>query len=68
MGHSDRNIDYEIKRQNAIEKELGCIFDRINPDQQIFDKFKAINEMHRHTKQSPKKSLIDNISKRLLEL
>ena len=32
FGHSDRNIDYEIKRQNAIEKELGCIFNRINPD------------------------------------
>ena len=32
FGHSDRNIDYEIKRQNAIEKELGCTFNRINPD------------------------------------
>ena len=23
-GHSDRNIDYEIKRQKSIEQELGC--------------------------------------------
>ena len=23
-GHSGRNIDYEIKRQEAIEKEIGC--------------------------------------------
>ena len=23
-GHEDRNIDYEIKRQKTIEKELGC--------------------------------------------
>ena len=23
-GHSDRNIDYEIKRHEAIEEELGC--------------------------------------------
>ena len=25
-GHSDRNIDYEIKRQKAIERERGCKF------------------------------------------
>ena len=27
-GHSDRNIDYKIKRQKTIEKELGCKFIR----------------------------------------
>ena len=31
-GHSDRNIDYEIKPQKAIEHELGCEFITINPD------------------------------------
>ena len=31
QGHNDRDIDYEIKRQKAIEKELGCEFIRINP-------------------------------------
>ena len=25
-GHSDRNIDYEVKRQKAIEQELGREF------------------------------------------
>ena len=25
-GHSDRNTDDEIKRQNTIEQELGCKF------------------------------------------
>ena len=29
-GHSDRNIDREIKRQRAIEWKLGCNFIRID--------------------------------------
>ena len=39
-GHSDRDIDYEIKRQKAIQKE-NCI--RINPYEENFNKRKAIN-------------------------
>ena len=35
-GHSNRNIDYEIKRQKAIEQELGCKFIRIEKKTQIF--------------------------------
>ena len=50
--HSDRNIDYEIKRQKAIEQKLGCEFIRINPGKDEFDIFKAINEFSRHIKQS----------------
>ena len=68
LGHNDRNIDYEIQRQKAIEKELGCVLIRINPDEENFDVFKAINEIYRHIKKSTKKSLIDKILKRLLEL
>ena len=30
-GASDRNIDYEIKRQKVIERELGCEFIRTDP-------------------------------------
>ena len=30
-GHSNRNIDYEIKRQKVIEQELGYKFFRIDP-------------------------------------
>ena len=75
-GHKDRNINHEIERKKAIEKELGCEFIRINPDKEGFNIFKAVNEILRHikksskesTKESTKKSLIDNLSKRLLEL
>ena len=31
-GHGERNVDYEIKRQKAVEEELGCGFIRIDPD------------------------------------
>ena len=65
---SDRNIDYEIQRQKAIEQEIGCEFIRINPDEKGFNVFKSINKINRHIEKSFKKSLIDKISKRLLEL
>ena len=68
LGHNDRNIDYEIQRQKALERELNCVFIRINPDEKDFNIFKEINKIHRHIKKSPKKSLKDKISKRLLEL
>ena len=61
FGHNDRNIDYEIQRQRAIEKELGCMFIRINPDEENLSIFRAINEIHRHIEISTKKSLIDKI-------
>ena len=71
-GHKNRNIDHEIKRQKAIEKELGCEFIRIDPDEEDFNIFKDINEIHRHikksTKKSTKKSLIDELSNKLLRL
>ena len=38
-GHSDRNIDYEIKRKKAIEQELGCTFIKIDPHTEEFDIF-----------------------------
>ena len=68
LGHNDRNIDYEIQRQKALERELNFVFIRINPDEKDFNIFKEINKIHRHIKKSSKKSLIDKISKRLLEL
>ena len=39
------------------DKELGCVFIRINPDAEDFNIFKEINKIHRHIKQS----LIDKI-------
>ena len=55
-GHKDRNINHEIQRQKAFEKELICEFIRIDPDEEDFNIFKAINEIHRHIKKSTKKS------------
>ena len=60
-GHSDRNIDYEIKQQKTIEQELGCKFIRTDPDKEDFEIFRSI-------KQSTKKTLIIRISTRLLGL
>ena len=57
LGYNDRNIDYEIERQRAIEKELDCVFIRINPDAKNFKIFKEINKIHRHIK----KYLIEKI-------
>ena len=54
-GHSNRSIDYKIKRQKSIEQELACKFIRIDPDKEDFDIFRAINEIFRHIKQSTKK-------------
>ena len=50
LGHTNRNINYEIERQKALEKELNCVFIRINPDEKFFSIFKEINKIHRHTK------------------
>ena len=68
LGHNDRNIDYEIQRQRALERKLNRVFIRINPDAVEFNIFREINKIHRHIKKSSKKSWIDKISKRLLEL
>ena len=66
-GHSNRNIDYEIKRQKTIEQELDCKFIKNCPDKEDLDIFIAINEIFRNIKQSTKKTLINKISTRLLE-
>ena len=65
-GHSDRNIDKEIKRQKTLEQDLGCNFIRIDPGKEDFYIFRATNEIFRCIKQSTKKTLINKISKRLL--
>ena len=72
LGHNDRNINDEIQRQQALEGELNCVFIRINPDAIDLNIFKEITKIHRHinqlTKQKTKESIIDNHSKRLLEI
>ena len=76
LGHNERNIDYEIKMQQALEKELSCVFIRINPDAVDFNIFKEIKKMHRHinqltkqqTKKQTKKSVIDNLFKKIVRI
>ena len=58
----------EIKRQKALEQEIGCKFIRIDPDKEEFDIFKTANKIFRHIKQSTKKTLINKISTILLRL
>ena len=58
LGHADRNLSNEIKRQEALKKELDCVFLRINPDEEDFNIFKEIKKIHRHTKKSTKKITI----------
>ena len=49
LGHADRNLSNETKRQKAPEKELDCVFIRTNPDKKT-NIFKEINRIHRHVK------------------
>ena len=65
-----------FERQRALERELNCVFVRINPDEPDFNIYREINKIHRHinqltipqTKQQTKESIIDNISNELLKL
>ena len=68
LGNAHRNLNNQIERQKALERELNCVFIIINPDEKDFNIFKEINKIHRHIKKSTKRLLIDRISKRLLEL
>ena len=49
-GHKDRNIEQEIQRQKPLEKKRCCKFIRIDLDEEDFNIFKAINEIHGHIK------------------
>ena len=73
--HEGRNSNYEKSRQLMIESH-GITIIRTNPDAADFDMNRLINHTYTHiiestkkqTKVSTKKSLIDDLSKRLLEL
>ena len=73
--HKHRDLDYEQSRQFMIESH-GITIIRTNPDDANFNMNKLINQMYTHiikstkkqTNESTKKSLIDDLSKRLLEL
>ena len=73
--HVDRDPDYEKKRQKELEK-LDYHLIRINPDKIDFNDYEEFGRVSAYiaesikklTKKNPKKSLIDDLSKRLLEL
>ena len=54
--------------KKALDKELDCVFISINTDEENFNILKEINKIHRKIKKTTKKSLINDLSKRLLEL
>ena len=74
--HNEGDIDYEIERQKAIKSKLGCEFIRINPAKKDFNIFVEIGKIQNHivkstkklTEESTKKSLIDELSNKLLRL
>ena len=76
QGHNERDIDYEIERQKAIENKLGCEFIRMNPAKENFNIFVKIGKIQNYiakstkklTEESTKKSLIDELSNKLLRL
>ena len=43
LEHADRNLSDEIERQKVLEKELGCVFIRVNPNEENFNIFREIN-------------------------
>ena len=52
LGHNDRNIDHEIQKQRALERELDCVFIRIDHDAVDFSIGKEINKIYRHINKS----------------
>ena len=69
LGHNDGSDDHETQRQRALERELNCVFIRINPDKWGFSMLREINKIYRHinqvtkeqTEQNTKESVIDNL-------
>ena len=55
QGHKARNIDYEIQRQKAFEKEPDCEFIRINSTKENFNIFVEIGKIQNHIVKSTKK-------------
>ena len=35
LEHTDENLSNETEKQKALEKELNCVFIRVNPDEKI---------------------------------
>ena len=66
----DTKTEMKIKRlkKKATEKELVCKLVRINPDEKDFDMGIDFGKILRRINTSIKKSLMDKISNRLIEI
>ena len=65
--HESRNFEYKQSRQFVIESR-GITIIRTNLDDTNFNMNKLINQVYMYIIKSTKKSLIHDLSKRLLEL
>ena len=65
--HKGRDPKYEQRKQLMIEDHWIVVI-RTNSDAPDFNINRLINRRYMHIKQSTEKSLIDDVSKRLLEL
>ena len=57
FGHSVKNVNYEMQRQKAIQKELNCKFVRVNHDKEDFNIFREMNNITVTLKNQPKTQL-----------
>ena len=70
LGHVDGNLNNETEKQKALEKELNCVFIRINPDEKDFNIFKEIKKIYRdktQSKEENKRTRKKKINKRTKE-
>ena len=65
-GHTDRDINFEEKRQEALEKKLGCEFIRINISNGK-NGYDLDYEMHKNLLMSSQKKEIKKLEKQLIK-
>ena len=65
--YGDRSLSNESERQKVLEKELNCVFVRINPDEKNFNIYREINKIHRHAKKRETKDLKEENEKLKLD-
>ena len=67
-GHNDRDLESEIERQKALEKELGCKCIRINLARENFNINNEISRIHNYILKASNKCLLEKVSDRLSSL
>ena len=70
-GHTDRDLIFEQKRQEALEKKLNCTFIRINTSKENFDvdyEVSRIQTFISQFKDNKNKKLEDEIEKLKLQI